>query len=62
MHVLLCISASLVKYKYRITLVAPCKPFMFGVFLTEHLLISYQGCQVAEPGELSTEFCNVEVG
>lgn len=60
--VLLCISASLVKYRYRITLVAPCKPFMFGISLTEQLLISYQWCQAAGPGVLSTECCNVEVG
>lgn len=62
LYVLLCIIASLVKCKYSVTLVAPCKPFMFGISLTEQLLISYLGGQVAEPGVLSTEFCNIEVG
>lgn len=61
-HTPMCTNASLVKYKYRVTLVAPCKPFIFGISLTEQLLISYQWCQVIEPGVLSAEFCNVEVG
>lgn len=46
LYVLLCIIASLVKCRYRITLVAPCKPFMFGISVTEQLLISYRGVRL----------------
>lgn len=66
MHALsavLCTNASLVKYKswYGIILVAPCKPFMFGVSVTEWLLTSYHWCQDIQPRLVNTAFCNAEV-